>query len=394
MRIPALKFVFDRKHTASNTKKGSIDLRVTYDRKQKFVSTGVTCFPGQWDDTHECICNSTQADELNSIIIKMHKKALIIIGGMVESGKIDLNAIPALLKQKAVDITFEDYIYKRMKTKQVSDYTKKAYHVFYSRFTSWGEMKFFSDVCEKKIRDFDEYLHAFRWYEKDKYDNKIERKYSQATIGSMHKNLKAFIADACVDGYLMENPYITKRIKIDKGSTRIDRYLTLQEAYLIMTKTMPTRSLQETADLFSMQILTGLSYIDLMEYDFTKAKESGNYTVMKGKRHKTGVEFTFVLTEQSFDILRKYNYHLPKIPNQKYNIKLKLVADAVGIEKTISSHDGRRTCGSVLLNKGVPIEIVSKVLGHSSILQTQRAYAQINDDTMIEAFKKIEKSEV
>lgn len=87
-----------------------------------------------------------------------------------------------------------------------------------------GGMKFFSDVNERKVRDWDEYLHAFSWKVKDKYNKDVTKKYSRATIGSMHKNLKAFINDAMVDGYLRENPYIAKRIKIDKGSTRIDKF--------------------------------------------------------------------------------------------------------------------------------------------------------------------------
>lgn len=393
MIVPSIKFVFDRKHTATNNKKGSIDLRITFERKQKFVFTGVKCYPGQWDSRNECTRHSdSEAD--NALLIKVRKRALAIIGQMVDNGTIDLEAIPALLKQKTVTTTFEQYIYDRMKAKQVTDYTKRAYHVFYSRFIEWGKIKFFQDITESNIRAWDEYLHSFRWTEKDRYGTMVERQYSQATIGSMHKNLKAFISDAVVDGYIRENPYVAKRIKIDKGGTRIDRYLTLDEANKIMNTPMPTKSLQEAADLFSIQILTGLAYVDLMEFDFTTAKLSGEYTLMKGKRHKTGVEFVFVLTAKAIAILEKYNYRLPKMPNQKYNVKLKMVADAAGIDKPLSTHDGRRTCGSVLLNMGVPIEIVSRILGHSSVLQTQRAYARINDDTIINAFKKLKESEV
>jgi integrase len=387
--IPLIKFVYDRKHKADQETKGKIDLRITYNYTQKFVSTSVSCYPSQWDSKNECVKkNCTESDAINGILIKMKKKVLGIIAKMMEEGKIDIEVIPKLLKMEVADITFEKYIYDRMKNKPVSDYTKKAYHVFLSRFAAWGRMKCFSDINEKGIRDFDEYLHTFMWKEKDRFGNDVERKYSQATIGSMHKNLKAFINDAIVDGYIKDNPYSTKRIKIDKGDTRIDKFLAKEEISRIEKSDMPTKSLSEARDMFLIQVYTGLSYVDLMAYDFTQCRNAKDYAVFSGIRSKTGVVFTFVLTPKAKDILERYDYRLPKMPNQKYNVKLKLVADAAGIDKSISTHDGRRSCGYMLLNAGVPISVVSRILGHSSIRQTEQAYARLLDNTIAEEIKK------
>lgn len=387
MIIPQIKFVFDRMKRASNIKNGAIELRITFNRKQKFITTGVKCLPGEWDDSRECI-KSLSSQEDNAMLMKIRKRALKIIGEMVDAENIDINAIPALIKQKDVDTTFEDYIYKRMKTKQVSEYTKKAYHVFFARFTEWGKMQYFRDITESNIRKWDEYLHNVSWKEKDRYGKAVERKYSQASIGAMHKNLKVFINDAMVDGYVKENPYSTKRIKIDKGSTRIDKFLTQEEIEKIETTEMPTRSLSEARDLFLIQVFTGLSYVDLMAYDFTQCSNASDYSVFSGYRSKTGVLFTFVLTPKAKAILEKYEYHLPKLPNQKYNVKLKLVADAAGIDKQPTTHDGRRSCGYMLLNAGVPISVVSRILGHSSIRQTEQAYARLLDETIADEIKK------
>ena len=387
MIIPQIKFIFDRKHTADKYRKGSIDIRITLGSRQKFISTGIKCFPGQWDDVHECI-KALDAQEDNANLLKIRKRALRIIGEMVDNENIDLDAIPTLLKQESVNMTFEDYIYRRMIEKPVTDYTKRAYHVFYSRFSDWGRMQFFSDITEKKIRDWDEYLHAFTWKEKDRYGNDVVRKYTQATIGSMHKNLKAFINDAKVDGYVKENPYSTKRIKIDKGGTRIDRFLTKEEIEKVEKAEMPTQSLSEARDLFLIQVYTGVSYVDLMAYDFTQCRNANDYAVFSGVRSKTGTIFTFVLTPKAKAILDRYEYRMPKLPNQKYNTKLKLIADAAGIDKSVTSHDARRSCGSLLLNAGVPISVVSRVLGHSSVRQTESAYARLLDSTIAEEIKK------
>ncbi len=86
-------------------------------------------------------------------------------------------------------------------------------------------------------------------------------------------------------------------------------------------------------------------------------------------------------------ILEKYDYHLPKMPNSKYNVKLKLVADAAGIDKEISSHWARRSAAMVWLNEGVPIEVVSKILGHTNLAQTAE-YAHVTDKTIVKEIKK------
>jgi site-specific recombinase XerD len=366
---------------------GSIELRITFNRKQKFVATGVKCFPGQWDAAHECI-KSLNSQEDNANLLRIRKKALKIIGAMADSDNIDINAIPALLKQKSVDMTFEDYIYQRMTKKPVSDYTKKAYHVFYSRFVEWGRMRYFSDISEKGIRDWDEWLHKVTWTVKDKYGNDVKKSYSAASIGSMHKNLKAFINDAIVDGYVKDNPYSTKRIKIDKGTARIEQYLTLEEIKKIENTEMPTRSLTEARDLFVFACKTGLSYADLMEFDKNKIIEIEGTKLYKNKRHKTLISFSSVITDSAIKILEKYDYKLPKIPNAKYNIKLKLIADAAGIDKEISSHWARRSAAMVWLNEGIPLDVVSKILGHTNIAQTAE-YAHVMDKTIVKEIKKV-----
>lgn len=387
MILPTIKFVFDRQNRACNTKMASIELRITFNRKQKFVATGVKCFPGQWDAAHECI-KSLNSQEDNANLLRIRKKALKIIGAMADSDNIDINAIPSLLKQKSVDMTFEDYIYQRMTKKPVSDYTKKAYHVFYSRFVEWGRMRFFSDITEKGIRDWDEWLHKVTWTVKDKYGNDIKKSYSAASIGSMHKNLKSFINDAIVDGYVKDNPYSTKRIKIDKGTARIEQYLTLEEIKKIENTEMPTRSLTEARDLFVFACKTGLSYADLMEFDKNKIIDIEGTKLYKNKRHKTLISFSSVITDSAIKILEKYDYKLPKIPNAKYNIKLKLIADAAGIDKEISSHWARRSAAMVWLNEGIPLDVVSKILGHTNIAQTAE-YAHVMDKTIVKEIRKV-----
>jgi integrase len=388
MQIPSLKYVFDRKHRAGKDKKGTVDLRMSFDKRQKFIGTGVRVFPYQWDAKREQVIGLCAA-EYNTILAEMKAKVLRIISNMTQSGRIDIDAIPQMLKQEGVDMTFLDYVYKRMSAKKVTEHTHRSYVTLLNKLWEFGKIKYFSDITQKNIRAFHEWLHAYERETKDAYGKILKKPYTQATIYKLTSNLSLFISDAVVDGYISENPYVTKRMNEDKGGTRIDQYLTREEVKMIEEAKMPSAAIAEARDLFLLQCLTGLSYIDLMTYDFTRHRETAGQELCSGQRHKTGVDFYFVLTDKARALLERYDYHMPKMPNQKYNYKLKVVADASGLDKPITSHMGRRTAGSVWLNSGIPIEVVSKCLGHSSIAMTQRAYAKILDTTIVDAFKKL-----
>jgi integrase len=390
MKIPTIKFVFDRRHTAGKDK-GYVEMVITHNRQRKFISTGVNCYSHQWKDDakHNLYVSGTGADlEVNQILLTMYQRVYKIVTGMVETDTVDISAIPTLLRAQSVDMTFLEYIVKRMEKKNVVDYTKASYKGFYNKLCEFGQIKFFSDINERAIRDFDEWLHKYTWTETDRFGNKVERKYSQATIGSYHKNLKNFIADAVVDGFLKENIYVARGIKVSKGDARIDKYLTPDELHCIEVANMPTRALAETRDLFVFACHTGLSFVDLMEFDVNRVVADGEISIYKGCRHKTGITFVCPITNKAQEILDRYNGHLPKLPNQKYNVRLKLIADAAGIEKPISSHYSRHTAASIWLNEGIPIEVISKALGHSNTQLTERVYSKMFDDTIVSAFAK------
>ena len=387
MKIPAIQFVFDRKKTATKTRKGIIEMRITYLRKRKYMTTGIRCFPSQWSQSRECVINSTDAVRCNQVLLEMKRKAMKAVADMVDNGIIDIFAIPNIVRQPSdTGMSFIRYVQERSSKRNVSEDTRKHYRSFLSILTNFGKIVSFSDITEKAIRDFDEWLHSYTWKVRDRYGRMAEHRYSQSTIGGIHKRMKIFIGDAVVDGLLKENPYQSRRIRIDRGSTRIDKYLTTEEFERIKTAKMPTGAVAEARDLFVFQCLTGLAYSDLMEFDFSKVHLDGAFKVYSATRKKTGVEFTFVLVPEAVEILERYGHQLPTISNQKYNIKLKIVADAAGVEAELTSHVGRRTAGYIWLNGGIPIEVVAKCLGHTSVRTTEKAYARILDKTIIAAF--------
>ena len=96
----------------------------------------------------------------------------------------------------------------------------------------------------------------------------------------------------------------------------------------------------------------------------------------------TGIEFTFLLLKPAIAILHKYHGHLPLLSNVKYNQYLKVVAQTAGVDKPITTHWARHTGATMLLNAGVDMETVAKILGHSSTKITRSTYAKLLDDTV------------
>ena len=148
--------------------------------------------------------------------------------------------------------------------------------------------------------------------------------------------------------------------------------------------------LAKVHDLFVFQMYTGLSYADTQNFDISEYKQIDGVWKNIGERIKTGVAYTSQLLPPVVEILERYDWQVPKISNDEYNIMLKALGMASGIERPLHSHMARHTFATYMLRNGVPIEHVSKMLGHTNIKQTQR-YAKIVAADIHDDFDKIAK---
>lgn len=213
----------------------------------------------------------------------------------------------------------------------------------------------------------------------------LNKKYESTTSAAMMVKLKTIIVFAVDNGKLGCNPF--NGIKISKRTKEVE-YLTEQEINAIKSKSFNER-LTKVRDLFLFQCFTGLAYVDmanLTREDF-QVNELGQYFIKKS-RVKTGVSFLTVLLDEAAEIAKKYDFELPVLSNQKYNSYLKEIKDVCDIRKELHTHIGRHTAATYLLNKGVPLETVAKMLGHSNIKQTQH-YAKLVDKTVFDEINKI-----
>lgn len=181
-----------------------------------------------------------------------------------------------------------------------------------------------------------------------------------------------------VISFLANTNYKIKLKKVDRG------YLTEEELTKIMIKKFPTKRLEQVRDVFLFSCFTGLAYIDVkrLSKDDIRTSFDGNLWILT-KRKKSDVAVTVPLMKIPQKILAKYEGALPEdkilpvLSNQKMNAYLKEIADVCGITKNLTFHLARHTFATtVTLSKGISIETVSKMLGHTNI-QTTQIYARI-----------------
>lgn len=373
--LPILTFVFDRYHRATPTNPGVIELRIAYKGKQKYMSMKIYILPKHW--RNGIVTNREDAKYLNEYLQHIKKEVQQVIEKMLnEKGDIDIFRIPQELERlHTPEEKFVDFCRKRVavRSHDLSADSKDRYNRFQRVFfDEWGEILDIDDIADYSIIHFDDWLKA-----------KGMKPYSRWQ--NYHRFLNSFIIDAINEGLLTKNPYKSLRLQKDKTKGSLEKHLSRDEVQIIESADLPTKCLQQVRDCFIFQIYTGLAYVDLAEFDVKKIVEVKGQKLYKAARKKTGEIFTVPMLQKALEILAKYDNKLPIISNVKYNLYLKALMQICGIDKPVSSHWARHTCATLMLNGGVPMHIVSKILGHAKIAITESTYAKTLDESIVDA---------
>ena len=219
-----------------------------------------------------------------------------------------------------------------------------------------------------------------------------DRGLAHSTIWlSMH--LKGVVGRAHDNGKIQRNVFAQFHIS-PKCKERT--FLTEEELKTVMTHEFEDANLAFIRDLFVFMNFTALSFVDLKELTTDNIVEISGEKWIIGKRHKTDVPYQVKLLDVPLQIIKRYRTFPKENPKSVFGEvnywsvckKLKTVMKECGIEKSISAHCARHGFATMALTNGMPIESVSRVLGHTNIVTTQ-IYARIttkkldNDLTML-----------
>lgn len=374
MKYPTLKIVFDRKKVASKTRKGLVQIEVMSERRRKWIGTGVKVYAGQWGKSNMVI-GRMDADILNDSIRAQLESIMNWVNDLRRNKEaFEFDKLDRFLTTATVSSDFLEFLNKRIEERpDIRESTRKTHRVLLQSLKDFGRIKYFSDLTRVNILAYDEWLHS--------------QGYAQQTIHAHHKMFKTYINDAIRQEVLAMNPY--QSVKIERGKSKSRQYLSEQELHNLIETSMKSEALTRVRDVFLFQCFTGLAYADLLRFDFTKTVENNGRIVLHDLRQKSGEDYYLVLLSPAVDVLKKYDFKLPLLSNQKYNNSLKIVGKLAGLDRNLTSHMGRHTFAVYCLNNGVPIETLAKMMGHTDIKTTQ-LYAKIANTTVEAAFDKLE----
>ena len=220
-----------------------------------------------------------------------------------------------------------------------------------------------------------------------------DRHLAKSTIWLTCMHLKGVVGRAHDNGKIQRNVFAQFHIS-PKCKERT--FLTEEELKRVMAHEFEDASLAFVRDLFVFMNFTALSFVDLKELTTDNIVEFNGEKWIVGKRHKTGVPYQVKLLAVPLQIIERYRDYPKENPKSVFGEvnywsvckKLKPVMKECGIDKPISAHCARHGFATMALTNGMPIESVSRVLGHTNIVTTQ-IYARIttqkldNDLTML-----------
>ena len=219
----------------------------------------------------------------------------------------------------------------------------------------------------------------------------LRKEYNTTTANGYGQKVKTIVKYAMSKGFITVNPFIG--IHIRKGDMDIE-FLTVEELERIRDTDFLNDSINRIRDLFVFQAASGLSYCDMasLSKEDIQYNEDGQPYIHK-RRAKTKVYYTSVILKDGVDVLKRYNYKLPIISNTKYNASLKIIKSICDIDKPLHTHIARHSYATRCINEGVRLEVVAKLLGHTTTRITQH-YARLLQSSIVEEVQSAFKAAV
>lgn len=366
--MPSVRYVYDRRRTATDVKQAAVEIEVYFSRTQrKFINTGVQLLPEQWNGA--IVIKHDDCDRLNNTLSSVKKKVeRLLIAMDVDEEAITMQSFTARFEGKSKPTSFVEFMYNCICKRQIRDSTKRAHLAAWETVKKFGKMRTFADLTPETLKRFDDFLR----------DEDPTR--SQVTIHGYHKRVKPYILEANRLRYIEYSPYDV--FEVPRGNSKEREPLNQYELNKLRAAELPDK-LERVRDVFIFGCYTGLSYSDICLFRFDKdvAQSNGMYYI-DGERLKTGTKFYTPLLNPAMEVLQKYDYRLPTTSIQKYNDYLHVIEAKLELKKPLTSHIARHTFATtVTLANDVPIETVSRMLGHKDIKTTQ-IYAKILKTTV------------
>lgn len=367
--------------------KTSVMLRIYLNNERLSLgSTGIAITASQWDKdkerikgrTTDALSTNLQLDNIAGGLQAIFRKiemsddlSLERIKSEFLGKKDEIDTLMQLFEKHNTDISKQVGISVSKATLQKYNVCKRHFSDFLDKQYKRNDLKL-TELTYLIIREFDLYLRTV-----------VGQNSNTAT-----KTMKTFKTITLLGqkmGVLLHDPFMNHRFHLEPVNRG---FLTDEEILLIANKEIGIPRLELVRDIFIFSCFTGLAYIDVSNLTPDHIVTLGDKQWIMTQRQKTSVETNILLLDIPKAIIDKYcdnsaypkreNKLFPILSNQKMNAYLKEIADLCGIKKNLTFHLARHTFATMSLSKGVPMESVSKMLGHTNIKTTQ-IYARITN---------------
>ncbi len=375
-----------------NFKEGQrpVYLRITVNGISSEISTKRKCDYSDWNNTAGRMDGKTEfAKSLNSYLDVLQRKVYEARKNLAENDySVTAENIKTLLLGK--EISAHKYmlmeIFKHHNNQMAAlvgiEYapgTLERYTTSFNHTRSFLEWKY-------QVSDMDIAKLNYEFISEYEFWLKSVRKCEHNTTMKYLSNFRKIVKRCILNGWLQRDPFIGFKM----AKREVDRHaLTESELQEIAAKSFSMPRLILVRDIFLFSCYSGLAYADvkkLRRSDIIIGVDGEKWIICK--RQKTDTTSRIPLLPPALEIIDQYKDHkasiiedrlLPILSNQKMNAYLKEIADLCGITKKLTYHIARHTFATTItLNNGVPIETVSKMLGHRNLKTTQH-YARILD---------------
>lgn len=391
---------FLKKTDSSDGLKRKLYGRITVNGIAKEFSTKRTWFKDRWDQNANRATGNKEDSKtvnhfLDALVSKVYeaKRELIISGEDITTENLFQTLFGKTDDRKFILHIFRDENAK-MKSLEGIDYatgTIQRYETSLSHTKEFIKWKY--DLEDLELRKLDyEFIKEYDFW------LKTVRNCSQNTASKYLGNFKKIVLQCVKLGWIKKDPF--SQFKLIKKEV-IREFLTEDELQVLLNKNFSIERLTLVRDIFVFSCFTGMAYIDV--FNLTPAQSfigiDGQIWISY-RRKKTDSLTKVPLLPQALSLINKYEgLHeskfnekvFPCISNQKMNAYLKEIGDLCSIHKNLTFHMARHTFATtVTLTNGIPIETVSRMLGHKSLKQTQH-YAKIVDKKISDDMKILEK---
>lgn len=373
MKRKVVSVVYDRRKEVETKGAGNVEIiiRLTRLSVKKIIVNYVT--PSEWEEYKDSAELRLEVAKYEKIVNAMELlKEEMTVDNFNKHIGVATNTAQARKEKEEKKIedvkegSFLDFMRDEIVKERCKESTRRQKLVTLDALARWGGIVTFADLTSKKLRAFDEWLRE-------------DGTRSDVAVYNYHKRMKKFVRLAYERGIIEKNPYDTTHFKRGKCKERKP----LTETELLVLRNLDLSGKEDRVrDLFIFAAYTGLAYCDVQAFDFFKMTEkTGELYYIDGSRMKTGSNFFTPILKPAMDVLKKYNFVLPKISNQKANDYLHLLESRANINKSLTFHVARHSFATLSLSHDVPIEKVARMLGHQDIKTTQ-IYAKILKSTI------------